>query len=228
MSNLTVVMAVYNGSKYLQFQIDSILREISSKDLLLIYDDFSGEETKKLLERYQTNKNVKIIFGNKNIGPNASFKKLVDLVQTKKLIFCDQDDIWLKGRTKLIKKTDSKSLVIVNFFFLKNNTKTKSDINKINLFNTFIKNKVPGCSIGGDTEIIKSLFTEVPNTLLYDQVILFKAVLRKINIFIDVEPRFLYRRHENTFTKNGLAKDGYLLSLKRRFDLFSLIFSKEK
>ena len=46
-------MATYNGEKYLKEQIDSILNQTYQNIHLIISDDFSKDETQKILKEYK-------------------------------------------------------------------------------------------------------------------------------------------------------------------------------
>ena len=47
---ISVCMATYNGEKYLRPQIDSILKQLSEKDELIISDDGSTDGTIGIIE----------------------------------------------------------------------------------------------------------------------------------------------------------------------------------
>ena len=48
---LSVLLASYNGEKYIAKQIRSILDQLSSSDELIISDDGSTDQTNNLLEK---------------------------------------------------------------------------------------------------------------------------------------------------------------------------------
>ena len=48
-----IVMATYNGEKYLKEQIDSILNQTYQNINLIISDDNSNDSTRKILEEYK-------------------------------------------------------------------------------------------------------------------------------------------------------------------------------
>ncbi len=76
-NKLAIVMSTYNGEKYLVEQIESILNQKYSKYDLLIRDDGSTDETRKILKKYENNENIKILYGN-NIGFAQSFLFLLE------------------------------------------------------------------------------------------------------------------------------------------------------
>lgn len=58
-----VLLATYNGEKYLKEQIDSILNQTYQNINLIISDDNSNDSTRKILEEYKKIDNrIKNIF----------------------------------------------------------------------------------------------------------------------------------------------------------------------
>lgn len=76
--SVLIMMATYNGSKYIKEQIDSILNQTFSNWNLLIRDDGSNDNTFSIVEGYLTDKRIQLI---KNMtdthGPDSNFKELV-------------------------------------------------------------------------------------------------------------------------------------------------------
>lgn len=54
-AKVLVIMATYNGEKYLQEQLDSILRQKNIQVDILVRDDGSNDKTKEILECYSKN-----------------------------------------------------------------------------------------------------------------------------------------------------------------------------
>lgn len=92
-----VFMSAYNGEKYLDKQMRTILNQENVNIRVLVRDDGSRDNTLNLLKAYEAEyENVNVIRG-KNIGYAASFLKLIyDECYEKAdfYAFSDQDDIW--------------------------------------------------------------------------------------------------------------------------------------
>lgn len=109
-----VLMSTYNGERFLEQQIESILNQKDAEVLLLVRDDASTDKTVDILKRFRDRYPEQIvIFEEKNnIGWSASFLTL--LYKAKEYdypyyAFSDQDDIWLEDKLsracERIKKT---------------------------------------------------------------------------------------------------------------------------
>lgn len=98
-----VLMSVYNGSRFLQDQINSILHQQNVIADILVRDDESKDDSMIILqknaERYPGR--ITIISG-QNMGSTKSFSKLLEISLTLPLYdyyaFSDQDDIWLSRK----------------------------------------------------------------------------------------------------------------------------------
>lgn len=103
---IDVLLATYNGEKYLKEQMDSILSQTYQNIRLLISDDGSTDETRKILKEYQEkDKRIKVYEQNENLGCIRNFEFLLKQVQSEVYMLSDQDDIWLPEK---IEKTYEK------------------------------------------------------------------------------------------------------------------------
>ena len=93
-----ILMASYNGDKYIAEQIDSILNQDGVDLTLYISDDFSTDETSNIIQSYLDQNNVHLL-QNKNkygtAGKNFfSMIARVDFDNFDFVAFADQDDVW--------------------------------------------------------------------------------------------------------------------------------------
>lgn len=95
-----VLMATYNGEKYLRKQIDSILRQTFDNFILVIRDDGSSDETIAIIEEYCENDN-RIVFLTNNSNEKGAYLNFWNLLYFARnnticdyYFLCDQDDIW--------------------------------------------------------------------------------------------------------------------------------------
>lgn len=92
---IDVLMATYNGEKYLREQLDSILEQSYGDFRLLISDDGSEDATREILNEYVGKDSRVVVFlQNKNVGSTRNFEFLMKKVENECFMFSDQDDIW--------------------------------------------------------------------------------------------------------------------------------------
>ena len=98
---IAVLMATYNGARYLSEQLDSLWQQTLQDFEIIVRDDGSADDTLKVLSRESARHpgRIRIIddkFG--RIGPKNSFAALLRHSRSRWVAFCDQDDSWLPGK----------------------------------------------------------------------------------------------------------------------------------
>lgn len=97
---VAVLMATYNGEKFLTQQVDSILRQEGVEILLYVRDDGSTDTTISLLEKYRAENNNIFLLNTIPVQLKAaknfmSMVRDIDFSEINYMAYCDQDDIWL-------------------------------------------------------------------------------------------------------------------------------------
>ncbi len=96
---ISVIMSVFNDSRYLKAAIDSILMQ-SFKDFeFIIINDGSTDNSKELIKSYQDNRIV--LLDEKNKGLAASLNKGIMISKSHYIARMDADDIAHQDRLKL-------------------------------------------------------------------------------------------------------------------------------
>ena len=214
MEKLDLLMATYNGEKYLKEQIESILNQTYTDFNLLICDDCSSDNTLQILEEYASkDSRIKIFKNETNQGVIKNFENLLNKVTCKYYMFADQDDVWkndkIEKSVKRIEETKSDLVfcdleVVDSKLNLLNPSywKQKGFYKRIVKYNGFeamyLNNYVTGCTIIARSEKIKDIMPLPKETkyLIHDYwIALMSSNLGTIS-FID-EPLIKYRQHEN-------------------------------
>lgn len=99
---VAILMATYNGEKYVEAQLESILSQSYTDWSLYIRDDGSKDSTCKILESYALRyNNIHLIKDDERLGPKLSFIRLLENVESVYYMFADQDDYWLVDKIRL-------------------------------------------------------------------------------------------------------------------------------
>lgn len=98
----TVVMGTYNGELFLKKQIESILSQTLIPKEILVVDDGSTDDTRKILKEYAKNTDVefRLIFRKKNIGYIKNFIDGINRSRYDLIFLSDQDDEWLPKKVE--------------------------------------------------------------------------------------------------------------------------------
>jgi len=103
-NQIDILLATYNGERYLSEQLDSIIRQSFENWKILIRDDGSRDSTLEIIESYKKKHYNKIFLlkdGKKNLGVCGNFSELMKNSRGDYVMFCDQDDIWDKDKIKI-------------------------------------------------------------------------------------------------------------------------------
>ncbi|WP_088331556.1 glycosyltransferase family 2 protein [Lacimicrobium sp. SS2-24] len=111
MSKFLILMATYNGEKYLREQIDSLRQQTLTDWKLLVRDDNSDDSTTEIVKEYQE-LDPRIILLEDSYGgtgsPHLNFEKLLIAslrYQAEIYMFADQDDVWICKKLERISKS---------------------------------------------------------------------------------------------------------------------------
>jgi len=103
----SVAMSTYNGSRYLEEQLDSILAQTRLVDEIVISDDASTDATIEIIERYRAaNPQIswKVMNSEQNQGFRKSFKRAIMHCSGELIFLCDQDDVWVREKVETMEK----------------------------------------------------------------------------------------------------------------------------
>jgi glycosyltransferase involved in cell wall biosynthesis len=99
--NVSVCMATYNGQVFVREQLDSILRQLSQGDEIVLVDDCSTDDTVDVV-RSLSDARIKLNINPSNLGHVRSFERAISLAANDLILLADQDDVWLDGRLELL------------------------------------------------------------------------------------------------------------------------------
>lgn len=104
MSKVSVVIATYNGEKYIIKQLESVLNQTRRPDEVIIRDDCSTDNTPLIISNYIKRNKLKWTFirGETNLGFEKNFVEALKMATGDVLFFSDQDDIWTLDKIKVM------------------------------------------------------------------------------------------------------------------------------
>lgn len=102
-ASVAICMATFNGERFLSEQIESILRQTYKDWILFIRDDHSSDETRKIIQRYASAYEGKIVWiTDPELTGGSAHKNFAAILSWVKqhysfyyFMFADQDDVWM-------------------------------------------------------------------------------------------------------------------------------------
>lgn len=182
---VAIIMATYNGEKYISKQLDSIINQAYKNIKIYINDDCSTDNTYNILKQYQKKYPylINIKQNKNNIGFIKNFETLIKNCNEGFIALSDQDDIWDKNKLsrqmEIILKDDFQNTPLMIHHDLKiidefDNLYKRSYFKYKNYH--FISDKNLGqilgpCGVMGNTILLNKKLKEIilpfPNTLDY-------------------------------------------------------------
>jgi glycosyltransferase involved in cell wall biosynthesis len=88
----SVLMASYNNAEFIEEALESVLAQTYLNWEVVIVDDASTDHTRKVLDQYKDNKQIRTIYRSDNLGCGATKREAVALAQGAIAGFLDPDD----------------------------------------------------------------------------------------------------------------------------------------
>ncbi len=243
MNCVNIILATYNGEKYISEQIDSIINNSFKNWKLWIFDDGSTDRTssiikeymiqypeKIMLQRNEVNKGVTLNFLDGTRYVAAYNEKKGDIIsnrfdngnmeQNMYYMFSDQDDVWMPDKIEKtlnhMKKVESKysedSVVAVftdavvvdeklNQLYPSFNKVSRLDTKKKDLPHIMMENKLIGCTVMFNEQLLKRMSTLPKNARYHDWwIAMIAAAFGQIS-YLPVAT-LSYRQHSNNLVGN--------------------------
>ena len=101
---ISVLLCSYNGEKYIEKQLESIIEQTVLPDEVIIQDDCSTDRTVSICETFvkEHNLNWTIIKNTENIGYRLNFITGLKKTSGDIIFLCDQDDIWKNRKLEIM------------------------------------------------------------------------------------------------------------------------------
>jgi rhamnosyltransferase len=234
-----VILASYNGVKYIKEQVDSILNQEGVHVTLKIFDDGSMDGTVSLISSWKQYERLELIQNQIPTGSAANnfFNALLSfedsfLEKYDYIAFADQDDIWLPNKLQVATQSihsGKSDLYMSNLILWEEKTSKKSILNKSypqKKYDYLFEGGSAGCTYVFTVFFGKELKKKI-NTINYkdwcffshDWFVYFFARLNNYKIIIDKDAYILYRIHDANV--HGQLNTFSLYAIKERLKLIN-------
>ena len=229
---VAVLMATYNGEKFLTEQIDSILMQTCQAFRLIVADDGSKDRTVEILKSYAKKypKKIQLLnFKDAAGGASKNFMRILKRAMKddyEVFMFADQDDVWLPDKIQLMvnayERTGEKErpvlvhsdLRVVNaelelesesFMEFSNFDPNEARLNKI-----LVQNNVTGCTMLVNRALAAQVDEKIEGMIMHDWYFALIAAAMGQIVYVDT-PTIMYRQHnENTLGAKKNRGAGYV------------------
>lgn len=202
---VAILLSAYNGEKYIEAQLDSLLKQKGCEVEIFIRDDGSTDRTLEIVQKYENElQNVHVNSG-KNIGYRDSFFELLFTAKDfDYYAFCDQDDVWMEDKLsaalEFLENSPNSALYASKKIYVDeqlNPLQIKDKSLPLNLDFGFFRGGVCGCTMVWNSSFQSLICRHRPkqNFKSHDDYIRCLAIATGVETFLDEIPHILYRRH---------------------------------
>jgi len=243
-SSVVILLATFNGAKYLKKQLNSIINQTHLNWELVIRDDGSNDNTIEIIKYYEgIDKRISYIQTQSNIhGACANFSELYKWTKENKeieyLMFSDQDDIWLSNKIEksmsYLKSSEQKypNLPILIYSNLKlideNDDYIKSSIkllNNVGFNRIMVQNYVFGCTTIFNKQLFDLIDYIPKDAENHDYWVALVATAFGKALLMD-DHTILYRQHASNVTSQGSSLheryNRYVVNIDKQLKAFRL------
>lgn len=213
---ISIALTTFNGEKYIQEQLESILHQTYSDFELIIIDDCSNDNTFSLLKKYTNSDDRISLSQNKvNLGFKKNFEKAISLCKGDYIALSDQDDIWSCDHLQyLFDNIGDKSLVCSNANLINNDGVSLNismrEILRIEFTPTddlrifkhlLYENFAQGATMLFKKDLLETAFP-IPDTIIFHDHWLALIAAANEGIRLLDKSTLNYRQHELNVTEN--------------------------
>ena len=231
MEKVAILLATYNGSKYLQQLLVSVFEQANVEIHIFVSDDCSKDNTSEILETFAV-KYGSITFLSRNEVFGSAAKNFfflcrsVDITRFNYVAFCDQDDIWLPSKlNNAVQELRSKNAMAyssdcIAFWNSRDNMKlVRKSFNQTNV-DYWFESPGPGCTQVFTADFFKKFQSFIVNNWVgiqsvdyHDWLSYAFARSQKMKWIISSNADLLYRQHAN----NQIGSNSGMLQALKRF-----------
>lgn len=225
---ISVCITTYNGVRFIEEQLISILNQLSVEDEIIISDDSSTDNTIELIERL-SDKRIRILKGNTFKSPVYNLENALKNANGDYIFLSDQDDIWLENKVqKMIEILLTADMVVSDCFVVDKdkNIISNSFFEIRNSGNGFWrnlwKNTYLGCCVAFRKEVLEYILPFPKKLPMHDTWIGLNVDIRGKVVFVP-EPLILYRRHGENASSTSSSSNRSLF--RQMIDRFIFLFA---
>jgi glycosyltransferase involved in cell wall biosynthesis len=207
---ISICVATYNGEKYILEQLESIIKQMSECDELIISDDSSSDDTVSIIKGIEDTRLV-LLENQKFRDPIFNFENAIRYASGDVIVLSDQDDVWMDNKLDIVRDSFMKARNTVHTIVMDSivvdghlNVLHDSVFDLMNsgsgIVKNYYKNTYLGCSMAFSRELCQYILPFPKKISMHDAWIgLICEMYGKVE-FVKI-PTLLFRRHGNNATQ---------------------------
>ena len=227
---VSIIMPNYNGEKYLNTTIESVIGQEYQNWELLFVDDCSTDLSIEIVQSYR-DKRIKIYRNDINQGAAVARNRALEIAQGRWIAFLDSDDVWKKNKLhyqlkfmveKKIAFSFTPYTVIKGGEFLKEYTPSKDTYD----YKTILRHCYIGCStVIYDREKLGIVYMPIKAKKREDYACWLKILKDGESAFCFHENLTTYNIHSHSVSANKFGVIKYQWNVYRKIERLPLLNS---
>ena len=225
-----ILLSTYNGEKYLEEQLESLVRQEGVEIRILVRDDGSKDATCDILNKWQAAHPGLVDFvQGENVGFAMSFTHLLQMAvvrypEAEYFAFCDQDDVWLPEKMqKAVEKlaAEAKDIPVA---YCSNTRLVDSDLQFIRMCwkrgearltkeRALIQSFATGCTMVFNRRAAETYVSHLPEVIKVHDFLMYQLCMFLGKVVYDENSYILYRQHGS----NQIGQPGFRKRWQRRW-----------
>lgn len=218
--HVSVAMASYNGERFIEEQLRSVLEQLGRDDEIVIVDDASTDRTRERIAALADSR-IRLHVNDRNEGVLRSFERALRMASGTIVFLADQDDVWLPGKRaalcKALRGSDDVTVVLSDaqivdadgtvvapsFMALRGGFRA-------GVLPTLIKNRYLGCAMAFKRELLDVALPIPPDVPMHDMWLGAVSWFVGRTVYVD-RPLMQYRRHSTNVSPSRRADAAQML-----------------
>lgn len=227
--SIVIMMATYNGEKYIDEQIRSIYEQKGEFDItLMVRDDNSTDKTLDIVKGWRGKLNITIVEDDKSLGAAKSFWKLLEMApKADYYAFVDQDDRWNENKLStaitVLEKITGAALWCSDCRLIDSDgnllkEKMHEILPNLSIESQMVCGEIQGCAMVFNSSARQLVLSKQIKAMPMHDIVFILNVVANGTVIYEETPFFDYRMHAN----NVVAKEGksFFRKLKDTYNLW--------
>lgn len=195
---ISVIMTSYNYSQYIKEAIESVINQTYTNWELIIVDDFSTDNSREIITEYaKTDKRIKPVFHNKNLGLAQAIQTGLKNSNTDWVAFLESDDLFLPNALE-----EKEKAIVTGAELIFTDIEAFQDKDRIKMLEDYYKSLQNSSIILDKSKFIENFAKIIPDINI---ITTFSSVMVKRNLLLNCNFNSFYKPSLDHYLWSQLA-----------------------